>query len=326
MGVRRHLPAVRLAVHLRPRLSGRADRPGRAMAQGCCSYGAHFTDDDDVARVKRAAQTLTDDQWQFAATGRAAEWSAPRPTAPGSPGWSTGPASSSTAPIPGRAGLRPPSGRPRAGSAPLELKPDVCWQLPLRREDTTDDAGWVTSTDHPMGPAPLGRRRGGVSLVVHRGAAKRFTAASPSTSASAPSSSAMVGRGDLWPPGRLSPGPPRHRNTAPPSGAAHPAPRSDRPLALTPRPGSDPRPPWSGPGSGPAGVSGGRPGRSLLLLVVLHGQAPRRVIITGLCATLGAGLDDLLGRALQRTRLFEAPMPSLFHVPLPWSFGGRDMS
>jgi hypothetical protein len=32
------------------------------------------------------------------------------------------------------------------GQAPLELKPDVCWQLPLRREDGTDDAGQVTST------------------------------------------------------------------------------------------------------------------------------------------------------------------------------------
>ena len=27
----------------------------------------------------------------------------------------------------------------------LETKPDVCWQLPLRREDSDDDDGWVTS-------------------------------------------------------------------------------------------------------------------------------------------------------------------------------------
>jgi hypothetical protein len=32
------------------------------------------------------------------------------------------------------------------GQAPLKLKPDVCWQLPLRREDATDDDGRVTST------------------------------------------------------------------------------------------------------------------------------------------------------------------------------------
>jgi hypothetical protein len=29
---------------------------------------------------------------------------------------------------------------------PLERKPDVCWQLPLRRVDTRDEAGHVTST------------------------------------------------------------------------------------------------------------------------------------------------------------------------------------
>jgi hypothetical protein len=28
----------------------------------------------------------------------------------------------------------------------MDLKPDVCWQLPLRREDTTDERGRVTST------------------------------------------------------------------------------------------------------------------------------------------------------------------------------------
>jgi hypothetical protein len=28
----------------------------------------------------------------------------------------------------------------------MDLKPDVCWQLPLRREDTTADDGHVTST------------------------------------------------------------------------------------------------------------------------------------------------------------------------------------
>ena len=32
------------------------------------------------------------------------------------------------------------------GVAPLELKPDVCWQLPLRREDTVAPDGSVTSS------------------------------------------------------------------------------------------------------------------------------------------------------------------------------------
>ncbi len=41
--------------------------PAPEMEQGCCSYGAHFTSADDLARVKTAARSLTPDQWQFAA-------------------------------------------------------------------------------------------------------------------------------------------------------------------------------------------------------------------------------------------------------------------
>ena len=37
------------------------------LMQGCCSYGAHFTDDEDRERVLKAVETLTDEQWQFAA-------------------------------------------------------------------------------------------------------------------------------------------------------------------------------------------------------------------------------------------------------------------
>src|SRR5579875_3952383 len=44
--------------------------PAPELVQGCCSYGAHFTDDADVARVEAAAATLGDDEWQFAARGR----------------------------------------------------------------------------------------------------------------------------------------------------------------------------------------------------------------------------------------------------------------
>src|SRR5262249_27450334 len=35
--------------------------PAEDLVQGCCSYGAHFTGEQDVARVEEAAATLTDD-------------------------------------------------------------------------------------------------------------------------------------------------------------------------------------------------------------------------------------------------------------------------
>jgi len=39
--------------------------PAAELVQGCCSYGAHFTDAEDEARVEAAAATLTAEHWQF---------------------------------------------------------------------------------------------------------------------------------------------------------------------------------------------------------------------------------------------------------------------
>lgn len=121
--------------------------PAPEMVQGCCSYGAHFTDGDDVARVKEAAADLTAEQWQFRAQGRrkgvvTKEADGTRVTRLvddaciflNRPGFPAGPGCALH-----RAALD-------QGVEPLELKPDVCWQLPLRREDTSDDSGRVTTT------------------------------------------------------------------------------------------------------------------------------------------------------------------------------------
>ena len=121
--------------------------PAEEMVQGCCSYGAHFTDDEDVALVQAVAATLTAEQWQFRAQGRrrgivktnaAGETVSRlvedaciflnRPGFPGGPGCALH-----------RAALE-------RGERPLDLKPNVCWQLPLRREDDEADDGHVTST------------------------------------------------------------------------------------------------------------------------------------------------------------------------------------
>src|SRR5665213_3395630 len=40
------------------------------LVQGCCSYGAHFTDEKDQRRVEKAAKRLTADQWQFKSKAR----------------------------------------------------------------------------------------------------------------------------------------------------------------------------------------------------------------------------------------------------------------
>lgn len=120
--------------------------PAPEMEQGCCSYGAHFTDDADVARVKRAARTLKAAEWQFHREGRRA--GVVTTEADGTrisrlvddaciflnrPGFSGG------------AGCALHLAATERQVPPLRFKPDVCWQLPLRREDHQSDDGHVTS-------------------------------------------------------------------------------------------------------------------------------------------------------------------------------------
>jgi hypothetical protein len=113
---------------------------------GCCSYGAHFTDKADRKRVEVAALTLTAEQWQFKPEGdtggvvekedgswrtRLVEDACIFLNRPG---------------FPGGIGCSLHKAALDRGERPLDLKPDVCWQLPLRRIDATDEVGHVTST------------------------------------------------------------------------------------------------------------------------------------------------------------------------------------
>ena len=122
--------------------------PTTEWLQGCCSYGVHFTDEADRERVETAAATLTDEDWQH--RGEARRRGGPvRRTSDGShatrmvanaciflnrPGF------------PGGAGCALHRAALRQQRKPLEMKPDVCWQLPLRREDVVSEGGHVTST------------------------------------------------------------------------------------------------------------------------------------------------------------------------------------
>jgi hypothetical protein len=121
--------------------------PSPELEQGCCSYGAHFTDEADAARVTSAAEELTDDQWQFAVEGRK------RGISRSASGGSTMTRIVQGACIflnrpgfPGGAGCALHRAALEHGAEPLERKPDVCWQLPLWRDERTDDDGHVTST------------------------------------------------------------------------------------------------------------------------------------------------------------------------------------
>src|SRR6185437_2289862 len=121
--------------------------PAPELVHGCCSYGAHMVDRKDARRTERLAASLSPDEWQFHARG--AKKGVLKENKHGEtvtrlvdgacimlnrPGFPTG------------AGCALHQAAVRRGKNPLEMKPEVCWQLPLRREDQVADDGYVTST------------------------------------------------------------------------------------------------------------------------------------------------------------------------------------
>lgn len=112
---------------------------------GCCTLGAHFADKDDEARVAAYVAELTPEQWQFhpGRPVKKSDWvekddDGERKTL------TLIHDEQSACIFHNRADFAPPTGTGGAGCAlhglaleqgrnPLETKPDVCWQLPIRR-------------------------------------------------------------------------------------------------------------------------------------------------------------------------------------------------
>ncbi|MEU4771341.1 hypothetical protein [Micromonospora sp. NPDC023644] len=121
---------------------------GRA-ADGCCSHGAFFTDAEDEQRVRAAVKRLTPSTWQHFRRGFK-NWtendtidgknSARRTATQGAEGPCV---FLNDADFPAGAGCALHAQALRDGVHPLEYKPDVCWQLPIRR-----DQEWVKRPDN----------------------------------------------------------------------------------------------------------------------------------------------------------------------------------
>jgi hypothetical protein len=122
--------------------------PAPELVQGCCSYGAHFVDEDDLADVEVKAAMLTDEQWQHrkdakkrgGAFKRSKKGELTTKLVDDACIFLNGPD------FPGGAGCALHRAALERGERPVDWKPDVCWQLPLRLVDHTDDNGHVTST------------------------------------------------------------------------------------------------------------------------------------------------------------------------------------
>jgi len=118
-----------------------ADRPD----DGCCTLGAHFSDKADERRVAKSVRKLTADDWQLRDVGRK-DWvevddEGERKTrvVDGACVFHNRPG------FPGGTGCALHAYALRRGEEPLRHKPDVCWQLPLRRRYRDVDRGDGTS-------------------------------------------------------------------------------------------------------------------------------------------------------------------------------------
>ena len=133
--------------------AGIEEEPDVEGSRGCCSYGAHFVDDEDLARVMEVAAALPAELWQHhgerpsLSGDRAADFDALvdaltiidddgdrlTKTVDGAcvfqnrPGSDTGP------------GCALHVAAAASDVEPLEWKPEVCWQLPIRVDHHLDD-------------------------------------------------------------------------------------------------------------------------------------------------------------------------------------------
>lgn len=113
---------------------------------GCCTYGAQLTDGEDFMIVAKAVARLTKSEWQHHALGRRKGWFKRRSDATiatrvvdggciflNRPGSSMGP------------GCALHVGAVREGETHVNWKPNVCWQVPLRRSDAEVDGRLVST-------------------------------------------------------------------------------------------------------------------------------------------------------------------------------------
>jgi hypothetical protein len=111
-------------------VEGRAD-------DGCCTHGAYYSDAEDEERVDAFVARLKKKHWQYAEVGRSKGWSV-EDELEGEPARKSRVVDGACVFL-NRPGFAGGEGCAlhglalREGLHPLETKPDVCWQLPIRR-------------------------------------------------------------------------------------------------------------------------------------------------------------------------------------------------
>ncbi len=114
---------------------------------GCCSHGAFLSDADDRAKLDDSAKQLTDEDWQFREKGLGRKGYLEKDELDGEKQWRTrkykGACIFLNRPgFAGGIGCALHSKAIKLGVEPLTMKPEVCWQLPIRRTQA-----WVDRPD-----------------------------------------------------------------------------------------------------------------------------------------------------------------------------------
>jgi hypothetical protein len=127
---------------------GILEEPAPELHHGCCTHGAHFTDADDLKRTTRAIRRLRPSDWQFHGVAKALggaitvdeDGATVTRTHDGACVFNNRPG------FEGGIGCALHAAALRAGERPLDWKPEVCWQVPLRLDHHVDDNGFGTYT------------------------------------------------------------------------------------------------------------------------------------------------------------------------------------
>ena len=119
--------------------------PDPTETLGCCLHGAHFVDRDDRNRVMEKAALLGDDEWQY--RQRAIDRGGPIKKKSGE--WTTRKANGACiflnrTDFTAGGGCALHTAALVRGERPLDWKPTVCWQLPIRLDFHEDEYGYET--------------------------------------------------------------------------------------------------------------------------------------------------------------------------------------
>ena len=113
---------------------GVLDDDATKLQHGCCSYGAHFIDKKDLASVKRSVARLKPEHGQNMERGKNGKWLGKERDGADVTRKVNGVCIfHNDADFEGGLGCAFHIAALEAGERPMDWKPDVCWQVPMRR-------------------------------------------------------------------------------------------------------------------------------------------------------------------------------------------------